>query len=263
MLGKLLKYDLKYMLKNMSVFYVLTILFALLTRLFNVIGDVFIFNILSSICSGVTISMMVSILINTMMRSWVRFNEFIYKDESYLTHTLPVTKNDIYDSKFIQSLIFFGIGFCIILLGLFIAYYSKENWEVVKSFVMSLTTGLNINGTLLIIGLLFIVFLEIFNAIQCGFLGMILGYKQNNSKLLLSVCFGFIAYIVSQSLVLLTMFIVALFDEGLMQIFKNTIVMEPSTLKLLVIVTMVIYIVLIFIMNIVSKKVFSKGVDIE
>jgi hypothetical protein len=128
---------------------------------------------------------------------------------------------------------------------------------------MSLTTGLNINGTLLIIGLLFIVFLEIFNAIQCGFLGMILGYKQNNSKLLLSVCFGFIAYIVSQSLVLLMMFIVALFDEGLMQIFKNTIVMEPSTLKLLVIVTMIIYIVLIFIMNIVSKKVFSKGVDIE
>ena len=59
------------------------------------------------------------------------------------------------------------------------------------------------------------------------------------------------------------MFIVALFDEGLMQIFKNTIVMEPSTLKLLVIVTMIIYIVLIFIMNIVSKKVFSKGVDIE
>ena len=113
MLGKLLKYDLKYMLKNMSVFYVLTIVFALLTRLFNVIGDAFIFNILSSICSGVTISMMVSILINTMMRSWVRFNEFIYKDESYLTHTLPVTKNDIYDSTFIQSLIFFGIGFLI------------------------------------------------------------------------------------------------------------------------------------------------------
>ena len=161
MLGKLLKYDLKYMLKNMSAFYVLTIVFALLTRLFNVIRDAFIFNLLSGICSGVSISMMVSILINTMMRSWVRFNEFIYKDESYLTHTLPVTKNDIYDSKFIQSLIFFGIGFCVILLGLFIAYYSKENWEVVKSFVMSLTTGLNINGTLLIIGLLFIVFLEI------------------------------------------------------------------------------------------------------
>ena len=49
MLGKLLKYDLKYMLKNMSVFYVLTIVFALLTRLFNAIGDAFIFNLLSSI----------------------------------------------------------------------------------------------------------------------------------------------------------------------------------------------------------------------
>ena len=55
-------------------------------------------------------SMVASILINTMMRSWIRFRDSIYKDESYLTHTLPVTKNNIYNSKFLQTLIFFVIS---------------------------------------------------------------------------------------------------------------------------------------------------------
>ena len=51
--------------------------------------------------------MIFNIIINTMMKCWVRFSHSLYKDESYLTHTLPVTKNELYDSKFIQALIFF------------------------------------------------------------------------------------------------------------------------------------------------------------
>lgn len=44
--------------------------------------------------------MIVSSLINGLMRSWVRFITNIYKDESYLTHTLTIEKKDIYLSKF-------------------------------------------------------------------------------------------------------------------------------------------------------------------
>ena len=41
MLVKLLKYDLKYMLKNMIIFYILTIFFAISTRILFAIDDVF------------------------------------------------------------------------------------------------------------------------------------------------------------------------------------------------------------------------------
>ena len=85
--------------------------------------------------------MVANILINTLMRSWVRFRDSIYKDESYLTHTLPVTKNNIYDSKFIQALIFFVIGFAVIILSIFIAYYTQERWLVVKELINKITTG--------------------------------------------------------------------------------------------------------------------------
>ena len=45
------------------------------------------------------------ILINNLMRTWVRFRHNLYGDESYLTHTLPVERKTIYLSKFITSII--------------------------------------------------------------------------------------------------------------------------------------------------------------
>ena len=121
MLNKLLKYDLKYMIRNMSVFYILAVFFAIVTRILFSVNQSVIINIIGQITSGCMYSMIASILMNTMLRSWVRFRDSLYKDESYLTHTLPVTKNELYNSKFIQTLIFFFVGFIVILLSLFIA----------------------------------------------------------------------------------------------------------------------------------------------
>ena len=80
MLNKLLKYDLKYMIKNMSIFYVLAIFFAITTRiLFNIEQSVII-NIIGQISVGCMFAMLANILINTIMRSWVRFRDSLYKD---------------------------------------------------------------------------------------------------------------------------------------------------------------------------------------
>lgn len=263
MLGKLLKYDLKYMLKNMSPFYILGIIFAILTRIFFSLGDSLIFEIIGQICVGTMFSMLASILINTLMRSWVRFRDFLYKDESYLTHTLPVTKKDLYNSQFFQSLIFFIVGFIVIVLSLFIAYYTDGRWEMLKGLINTITTGLNFSTTFFIVGMLSVIFLEIFNAIQCGFLGLIIGHKRNNNKTLLSVCSGFIVYLVAQSIVLAMVFIVALFDEGLMNMFTSNVLNNVASFKLLIILSIVLYVIIIFVMSIVCKKLLNKGVDVE
>ncbi len=263
MLNKLLKYDLKYMIKNMSVFYILALFFAILTRILFSLNQSVMVNIISQISVGCMFAMVVNILINTMMRSWVRFRDSIYKDESYLTHTLPVTKNNIYNSKFIQTLIFFIFGFIVILLSLFITYYTKERWLMLKELVNSITTGLNMNTTLFVMGFIAIVFLEFFNAIQCGFFGIILGYRRNNNKLSFSVLFGFISYLLAQSIVLLLVFIVGLFDESIMNLFKSNILLDTSSLKLLIILSIVIYLLVIGLMSILCKKVLNKGVNVE
>ena len=263
MLTRLLKYDLKYMIKNMSVFYILALFFSILSRiLFELKGSV-ITDIISGISVGCMFSMLGSILINTMMRSWVRFNDSIYKDESYLTHTLPVSKNDIYNSKFIQALIVFIVGFAVILLSLFISYYTKERWQSLISLVNGLSKGLDTNTTILIISMIAVIFLEIFNAIQCGFFGLIAGHKKNNRKMIYSVVFGFIAYLFSQNMVLFLTFIFGLFNSDIMALFKNDTVINPTSLKLLMFLAIILYLVIIFVMSVICKKEFNKGVDVE
>ena len=263
MLKKLLKYDLKYMLKNMSVFYILSIFFAIVTRIFFSINQSVIVNIIGHISAGCMISMMFNILINTMMRSWIRFRDSIYRDEAYLTHTLPVTKNDIFNSKFVQSLVFFIIGFLVIILSLFIAYYTKDRWLEIKNVINTITTGIEINTTLFIISAFGVIFLEVFNAIQCGFLGIILGYKKNNNMVGFSILFGFLAYLLSQSMVLLLVFIVGIFNNDIMNLFQSNILLSASSFKLLIILSILLYSVIITVISILCKWEFNKGVNVE
>lgn len=264
MLTKLLKYDLKYMIKNMSVFYILSIFFAITTRILFSIEQSVIINIIGQISVGCMFAMIANILINTMMRSWIRFRDSLYKDEAYLTHTLPVTKSELYNSKFIQTLIFFLIGFIVILFSLFIAYYSKDNWLALTNYIKTITTGLNMSTLFFTLMFITIIFLEVFNAIQCGFLGIILGYKKNNGKIGYSVLFGFIAYLLSQTMVLALVFIYGLFDSSIMELFKTaTINIDVEAFKVLAVVSSILYIVIIFIMSVLCKKELNNGVNIE
>ena len=264
MLIKLLKYDLKYMIKNMCVFYILAIFFAITTRLLSLPEQSVMIGILRKISSGCMIAMIANIVINVMMRSWVRFRDSLYKDEAYLTHTLPVTKNDLYNSKFIQTLIFFFIGFVISLLSLFIAYFTQDSWQVIKEYIKTITVGFNMSTAFFITMAIMLIFLELFNAIQCGFLGIILGHKRNNGKIGFSVLFGFIIYLVAQTLVLGLVFVYGLFDESVMELFKSaTISIDVDAFKILAIVASILYLAIIFSMSIICKKLLNKGVNIE
>ena len=264
MLIKLLKYDLKYMIKNMSVFYILSIFFAITTRLLSLPEQSVMIGIISKISSGCMIAMIANVIINVMMRSWVRFRDSLYKDEAYLTHTLPVTKNDLYNSKFIQTLIFFFIGFVVVLLSLFIAYYTQDTWNVIKDYIKTITTGFNMSTLFFISMAITIIFLELFNAIQCGFLGIILGYKRNSGKIGFAVSFGFIIYLIAQTLVLGLVFVYGLFDSTVMELFKSaTISIDANAFKVLAIVSAILYVSIIFSMSIIGKKLLNKGVNIE
>ncbi|MBR6033774.1 MAG: hypothetical protein IKP28_03430 [Clostridia bacterium] len=264
MLIKLLKYDLKYMLKNMAIFYILSIFFATVTRILFNIDQSVIVNIIAQISMGCMISMIASTLINTMMRSWVRFRDSLYKDEAYLTHTLPVTKKQLYNSKFLQTLIFFFISFAVIILSLFIAFYSKDNWAVITEYIKTITTGLNMSTLFFVLMAILLIFLEVFNAIQCGFLGIILGHRRNNGKLGFSVLFGFVAYLIAQTLVLALVFVYGVFDSTVMELFKTaTINIDVDAFKILAIVSSLLYLVIILSMSILCKRILNKGVNIE
>ena len=263
MLKKLLKYDLKNIFKILVIFYTIGIFFAGLTRIFLNIENSFIMNIIGKICSGVTISMIFNILINNIMRLWVRFKNNFYKDESYLTHTLPVDKNTLYLSKLLTSIITLFISVFVSGVLLFIAYYSKENIEILKNILVPILEIYDSTFVTFLLVVLFILFLEILNMVQMGFTGIILGHKMNNNKTLFSVLFGFVSYMISQIFVVLLMFIYGLFNKDVMNLFYTTDIISVDMIKQIIIFACISYSLLIIIVHFINNKTFKKGVNVD
>lgn len=263
MLKNLLKYDMKFNYKVLIIFYFLSLFFSLTTRIFLSIEDSFIFNIIGSISSGITISMIFNILINNVLRLWVRFKSNFYSDESYLTHTLPVSKKTLYDSKIVSSIISLFISILVIGITLFIAYFSKENLELIKNFLLPLEDIMNSKLIHILLAILFIFFLEIANILQIGYTGIILGHKMNNNKIAFSFLYGFITYILSQTCVLIFLFIIALFNKDFMNLFNTTSVINTDIIKIIIYLSIFIYTVLLVVVYFTNLKLFKKGVNVD
>lgn len=263
MLRKLLKYDLKSIFKVLTIFYSLSIFFAILTRIFLSIDNSFIINIIGKVCSGTTIAMVFNIIINNLMRLWVRFTNNFYKDESYLTHTLPVDKKTLFLSKALASVITMFSSVLVICLSLFIAYYSKENIELVKNLLLPLAKVYDSTVVKIILAFVFVSFLELMNILHSGYAGIVLGHKKNNNKLLYSILFGFITYLLTQVFTILIVFIVAIFNENLMNLFYTMNTLNIESIKLCIYLAIAIYTFNIFVLYLVNSKVFSRGVNID
>ena len=263
MLKKLLKYDSQNIYKVLIVFYILSLFFAVLTRIFLCIDNSFIVSIIGKICSGTTIAMIFNIIINNLMRLWVRFKSNFYGDESYLTHTLPVSKKTLYLSKSLTSVITLFSSFLIIVLSLFIAYYSKENIMFIKNLLLPIATIYESKVIIIILAFIFICFLEIMNMLESGYVGIVLGHRKNNNKIILSMVFGFVAYIITQIFTVLIVFLVALFNQDLMNLFYTVDTLNIDTIKLCIYLAIFIYTLNIFILYFVNLKLFSRGVNID
>lgn len=262
MLKKLLKYDLKNMLKSISIFYLLSIVFAITTRILEGLNETIVVNIITQISMGIMFSMIASSIINTLMRNWVRFKQTIYGDESYLTHTIPVTKHQILTSKSLLSAINLLITFIVCIISLLIAFYTKDNIMYLKDLTTVISTSIDINPKVFIVLVFIILYLEVYNIIISGYLGILLGHKKSNNKVGFSVLYGFITYILTQLIVLLCIYIIGLFNQDVMNVFTSNN-LNYSIITPLIYTFTLIYIVIIYIVNIVSNKVFNKGVNVE
>jgi len=263
MLKKLLKYDLQNIYKLLIIFYIMSLFFGILTRIFLNIENSLIMNVIGQICSGITISMIFNILINNLMRLWVRFKNNFYGDESYLTHTLPIDKKTLYLSKTLTSVITLFSSMLVIVISLFIAYYSKENIALIKNILLPLATVYESTVVTIILAFIFVVFLEIMNMLQSGYVGITLGHKKNTSKIAYSVLFGFGTYLLTQIFTILVVFIAALFNKDLMNLFYTIDTLNVNTIKLCIYLAIAIYTLNIIVLYFINSKLFKKGVNVD
>lgn len=262
MLKKLLKYDLKWCFKPLLVFYILTLFLAIVIRVVESFEQTFILLIIDKIACGALISMIISILINLFMRNWVRFIRNIYKDESYLTHTLPVTKNEIFLSKILTSIITLLISFIVIIACVSVATLNENTWLFLKDSLEKSAIYFNSSVFSLIAVMIITIFFETLFIIMIGILGIIIGHRSNNLKIVKSIVYGFIIYIALSILSVGILYLAGLIDHSIMSLFNN-IKISSSSMKKMLTIGISEYFIYIILMYILGNKLLNKGVNVD
>lgn len=262
MLKKLLKYDLKWCFKPLIVFYILAIFFSIITRIVESFEQSLILLIIDKICSGVVIAMLANILINCFMRNWVRFIRNIYKDESYLTHTLPVSKNMIYLSKVLTGIITLLISFIVIITCIAIVSLNKNSWEALKQSLEESAIFFDCSVFSLIIVAVITIFFEFLFLQMSGILGIIIGHKSNNLKIIKSIVIGFGIYMILSSVSLAVLYIAGCLNPDIMSMFNNMEI-NSNAIKGTMVIGIVLYAIYNFIVYFVGNNLLKKGVNID
>ncbi len=262
MLKKLLKYDLEWCYKPLAVFYILAIFFSIIVRIVESFEQSLIVLIIDKICCGVVIAMMINILINCFMRNWARFVRNIYKDESYLTHTLPVSKNEIYLSKILTAIITLLTSFIVIIVCLAICCLNKETCITLKYSLEQSAIYFDSSVFSLIFIMTITIFFEFLFMMMSGILGIIIGHKSNNLKIVKSIVIGFLIYMILSSMSLGALFVAGLFNSDIMSLFKNLEV-SSNALKSMMLVGTLVYAIYNLGIYFIGNKLLNKGVNVN
>lgn len=257
----LIKYDLKKMLKVLSIYFILSILVGGIARLLNQFNNIAIMRVLYTIFSSLEYAIWGGILVQTFVRIILRFNMNFYGDESYLTHTLPVTKNQLLLSKYISSLITIFSSVLVLSVSVFIMFYSKTNIEKLKAFLETSASGLNISTALFLTMVILTLFAEICAIMSMCFAGIIIGKRFNTKKTWKSILF--IAGFYLASIILMLIFAIITFAcmGNVNALFGNNI--SGKYLTSLFIIATITYLVLAVVFYFVSKWQFEKGVNVD
>lgn len=262
MLKKLLKYDLKWCFKPLIVFYILSIFFAIMVRIIESFEQSLIILIIDKICCGALIAMIINILINCFMRNWARFVKNIYKDESYLTHTLPVSKNKIYLSKILTAMITLLTSFIVIVACLAISSLNNDNWILLKESLEQSAIYFDSSVFGFIFVMLIAIFFQFLFMMMSGILGIIIGHKFNNLKIVKSIIIGFITYMMLSANSIIILYIAGLLNPDIMLVFSNMDI-SSNALKDMMIVGIIVYAVYNVIIYFVGNKLLNKGVNVD
>ncbi|MBQ7351574.1 MAG: hypothetical protein IJW59_01735 [Clostridia bacterium] len=261
MIGKLMKYDLKKMFRILVYIYVCAISLAGITRLINIGKDIQILEIIGYIFAGCTYSAIGSVLINTFVQILRVFIGDFYKDESYLTHTLPVEKSKLLISKYLSSLIVIVCSVLVSFLSLFVVLYSKELFEGIRALLEVSVAGFNMSIAGFLTLLIFIVFEQICGMISMAFASIIIGCRENSRRILKGLLTFIAFYMISMMFTFVILAIVFAISGNIGEFFASSL--SQGSFITILILGLVLYFVYAVGFFLISYKLFKKGVNVD
>ena len=261
MLSKLLKKDLKKNMRWMWIIFVSAIAVALLTRGFKELGEnIVFFKVLGIFFDSVFYALAVNVILQPFIRNFFNFTKSFYGDESYLTHTLPVTKKQLVISKFLTAFIELLLGFASLLISLLIMFYSPTMFTTLKLLLSTMISG---EFSLFVVLMLFVILVvvEFFMFITLIYFSIVIAYRSKEKRVLKTFLITALLAFVSITILSVVMMIVLAING--IQLTSVTVVLPASALISVLITGILMYSGIIVLFYFLTQKEFSKGVDVD
>lgn len=261
MIAKLIKYDLIKTSRTLKYLYAITLGIAVLTRIINLFNYIFAFYIVGLILAGCTYSMIANALINTIIHVLRNFMSDFYGDRSYLIHTLPVSKNQLFTAKYLTSLILLVASLVISIGSLALVLLTPELASSLNTLLASEIPGFDIQAWVFVIIFAIIIIVQICAYMSFGFFAVIKANTYNRKRVGMGFLWFGITYAVSMfGIMLFTIIVTAIFGD-VAQIFADKL--DSHTLKLVFISISIAYVIEMIICVYLSNKTFNKGVNVD
>ena len=215
MLKKLLRYDFVW-IEKVVAWYTLAACalgcFALIMhRVYNEGNSAVFWLVMDKIAASLLIAGCISLFLNAFLRTMARFVNTLYKDQSYFTHTLPVSRKTVFGAKalggaLVMALALLGIALSVLIGG-------SGMWDMLKESLKAQT------GAVVLMCVTFV--LEGVTLLFAAYLGYVLGYRRNKGKAAYSVLFSFLIYCAVQIILLVLLLICGVFIPDLGAVFRD------------------------------------------
>ena len=261
MLSKLLKNDLKKNMRWMWILFISTIVLSGITRALTELGKNFaFFRVATTFFEGLFYGLAVNLIIQPFLRNFLNFHKSFYSDESYLTHTLPVTKNQLINSKYLTAIIEIITGFASLIVSILIMYVGPNFMNTLRLMFSSIVTekvSISLSLTLLIT-LVIVEFLMFISIIDFS---IVLGFKSRDRRILKTFLIT-IGCAFASGLVLFAIMLIILSINGI-KFTSSTLILTRSAFYSILLAGIITYSIVIVVFYFLTKHHFNKGVNID
>lgn len=261
MLAKLMKYDIKKMSKILVIIYVISLALASVTRLVNIGKNIQVIFIIGVVFSSLVYSAIGSIIVNTFVYVIRIFTIDFFKDESYLTHTLPIKKSKLLLSKYLSSLIVILCSIIVCFLSLFIMFYSPSFMEGLNVFISATIAGFNMPSWLFITLIVLIVFAQICAMVSMAFAAIIKANTYNHKRIFKGLLWFALFYFCTMITTIISSVIVFAIQGNISQLLATQ--MNNIAFVSILLIGFIVYLACAVLFYFISYKLFKKGVNVD
>lgn len=261
MFGKLLKKDLSRNMRWLWILFATTLGIAIVGRGCKELGThIVLFKILGIFFDSVYYSLLVNVVLQPFLRNFLNFTKSLYGDESYLTHTLPVTKSQIINSKFVTALIEMILGFLVLVISLLFMFWTPDLFENLAMLLSFVIIGQFSIGWLLTLFISLVV-VEFLMFLSIILFSIVVAYRAKEKRVLKT--FLLTAGMAFASITVL--FIVMLIVLGCngVQITGAKLTLTNTALYSVLITGIIVYLSISFLFYFLAKKIFNRGVNVD